>query len=75
MKRSRATRGGDLTSELKEIVDTCIEQSSEIFDPMVERAHKAEKVVHSFSCCFTCVILIIVESQHAQNPQKLQVFI
>ena len=44
MKRNRATRGGDLTSELRDLVDTSHGLASEIFDPMVERAHTAEKV-------------------------------
>ena len=44
MKRNRATRGGDLTGELREVLDQCSGIAGDIFDPMVERAQTAEKV-------------------------------
>ncbi len=44
MKRNRATRGGDLTTELREVLDQCSHHASDIFDPMVDRAETAEKV-------------------------------
>jgi uncharacterized protein YacL len=49
MKRNRATRGGDLTSELREVLDQCSSVAGDIFDPMVERAHIAEKVISFLS--------------------------
>ena len=44
MKRNRATRGGDLTAELRDVVETTRSQAADIFQPMVDRAHTAEKV-------------------------------
>ncbi len=58
MKRNRAARNGDLTAEIKSIVDVCLEQASEIFDPIVNRAHTAEKVWTS-TVAFVGVVGII----------------